>query len=271
MTTARMLPVGVIGLGAMGLRMACSILRAGHPVRGYDLRVEAMEELAGQGGAQSASAAEATRGAEIVLLVVVDAEQVEDVLFGSGKVAAALTRGAVVMVCSTVEPDYARRTGERLASMGIEMIDAPVSGGTGRASDGTLSIMASGPPAAFDKARPVMEAIGSKIYNLGRDCGQGSMMKTINQLLCGVHLAVSSEAMALGAKAGIDPHTLYEVICNSGGASFVFETHMIHVLEDDYTPRSAVDVFVSINAIRLRYLGTGTLRASTCSFYLFSF
>jgi len=236
--------VGLIGLGAMGLRMGGSLLRAGLTVCGYDIRSEAVESFVKQGGHKATSAAEAAKDADVLVIVVVNAEQVEDVLFGAGNAAKALPQGSVVMVCSTIDPDSAKINAERLKVMGLEMLDAPVSGGTSRAADGTLSIMAAGAQNAFAKAQPVMEAMGSNIYNLGESCGLGSMMKTVNQLLCGVHLAVACEAMAFGAKAGIDPHLLYEIICNSGGASYVFETHMPHILKDDYTPYSAVDVFV---------------------------
>ena len=244
MSEKQNLRVGLIGLGAMGIRMGGSLLRAGQTVCGYDLRSEVVESFVKQGGQKATCAAEAATGADVLVIVVVNAEQVNDVLFGAGHAATALPQGSVVMVCSTIDPDAAKINAERLRVMGLEMLDAPVSGGTSRAADGTLSIMAAGVPSAFAKAQPVMEAIGSHTYYLGESCGLGSMMKAVNQLLCGVHLAVACEAMAFGAKAGIDPHLLYEIICNSGGASYVFETHMSHVLKDDYAPHSSVDVFV---------------------------
>jgi 3-hydroxyisobutyrate dehydrogenase len=200
--------------------------------------------LVERGGAGAASAAGAAREADVLMLVVVNAAQVEEVLFGAGEVAQALPRDGVVVVCSTVPPEAARATAERLQAMGLEMLDAPVSGGTSRAADGTLSVMASGSATAFARAQPVLAAIGAHVYNLGPACGMGSTMKVVNQLLCGVHLAVACEAVAFGAKAGIDPRLLYEIICGSAAVSHMFQTRVPHVLADDYSPHSAVDIFV---------------------------
>lgn len=236
--------VGFVGLGAMGLGMAVSLLKAGFPVKGYDINPEAVQRLVQAGGLGAATIAEAAQGAEILVLMVANAAQVEAVLFGAGQAAAALPQGSIVIVCSTVKPEFARSLAQRLAALNLAMLDAPVSGGTARAAEGRLTIMASGPPKTFDRAGNVLAALAERLYRLGDDCGQGSTVKMINQLLAGVHIAAAAEAMAFGVKAGVDPQTLYEVISNSAGASWMFQNRVPHMLAADYTPKSAVEIFV---------------------------
>jgi 3-hydroxyisobutyrate dehydrogenase len=145
---------------------------------------------------------------------------------------------------STVAPSYAEDLGNRLASAGMLMIDAPVSGGAAGAESGALTVMASGSPAAFDAAAPAFAAIAKKVYRLGDAPGVGSKVKMINQHLAGVHIAAACEAMALGIRAGVEPKTIFEVIANSAGSSWMFQNRMPHVLDGDYTPKSAVNIFV---------------------------
>jgi 3-hydroxyisobutyrate dehydrogenase len=224
--------------------MALSLLEAGFQVKGYDLNPEAVQRLVQAGGLGAASIAEAAQGVGILVLMVVNAAQVEEVLFGSGQAAAALPQGAVVIVSSTVKPEFARSLAQRLAGLNLEMLDAPVSGGTARAAEGRLTIMASGRPEAFRRSEKILAALAEGVYRLGDECGQGSTVKMINQLLAGVHIAAAAEAMAFGVKAGVDPHTLYEVISNSAGSSWMFQNRVPHMLAGDYSPKSAVEVFV---------------------------
>ena len=147
-------------------------------------------------------------------------------------------------MCSTVKPEFARQTAARLAARGLDVLDAPVSGGVIKAAAGELSIMASGSPGAFAKAEAVLAALATRVYRLGDECGQGSTVKMVNQLLAGVHIAAAAEAMALGVRAGVDPQELYEVISNSAGSSWMFQNRVPHMLAGDYTPLSAVDIFV---------------------------
>lgn len=244
METAQQPTVGFVGLGAMGMGMARALLQAGIAVKGYDIKETALDAFAGAGGERTASAAEVAYGADVLIVMVVDSEQAEEVLFGAGQTAASLSRGSVVMLCSTVPPAFARATAGRLRQMGLEMLDAPVSGGVVRAAEGSLSVMASGRPAAFARCEPVLKAVAENVYRLGDECGQGSTVKMVNQLLAGVHIAAAAEAMALGAKAGVDPQTLYEVICNSAGSSWMFQNRVPHMLAGDFTPLSAVEIFV---------------------------
>lgn len=235
--------VGVVGLGAMGMGAALALHERGLTVTGCDLSATARESFAAQGGSSVASTAELA-DCEVVVLLVVNGEQVEQVLFGEQGLAGKLAAGSLVIQCATVAPSQARSLGERLAAEGLAMLDAPVSGGAAKARSGDLSVMASGDPAAFDKARPVLDAMAATVYRLGDDAGVGSSMKLVNQLLAGVHIATAAEAMALGIRMGLDPDTVYEVITHSAGNSWMFENRVPHILEGDYTPLSAVDIFV---------------------------
>ena len=242
--TTENLQVGFIGLGAMGMGMAKSLLRAGLVVKGYDINPNAVAQFVTAGGQGAATVADAASGADVLIVVVLNADQVTDVLFGKGAAAAALTPGSVVMVCSTVSPTFAQQTAAKLAERGLLMLDTPISGGTVRAAEGTLSIMVSGPEATIAKAQPVLEAMAANIYRMGTEPGLGSTMKLVNQILAGSQIALAAEAMAFGVRAGLDPNQIYEVICNSAGNSFMFQNRVPHMLNDDYTPHSAVDIWV---------------------------
>ena len=242
--TTENLQVGFIGLGAMGMGMAKSLLRAGLVVKGYDINPNAVAQFVTAGGQGAATVADAASGADVLVVVVLNADQVTDVLFGKGAAAAALTPGSVVMVCSTVSPTFAQQTAAKLAERGLLMLDTPISGGTVRAAEGTLSIMVSGPEATIAKAQPVLEAMAANIYRMGTEPGLGSTMKLVNQILAGSQIALAAEAMAFGVRAGLDPNQIYEVICNSAGNSFMFQNRVPHMLNDDYTPHSAVDIWV---------------------------
>ncbi|WP_119269388.1 L-threonate dehydrogenase [Taklimakanibacter deserti] len=234
----------VIGLGSMGMGAALSLLRAGIEVRGVDVRPEALTRLKEAGGFGTTSAGEGAKGADAVLTFVVNAEQTQTVLFGADGAAAALSQGSLVISCATVPPSFAEELARQLNGKGLLALDAPVSGGSAKAEAGEMTIMASGAAAAFEKAEPFLGAIASKVYRLGDAPGAGSRVKMINQLLAGVHIAVAAEAVALGIKAGIDPSLLYEVISNSAGSSWMFQNRVPHMISGDYTPRSAVDIFV---------------------------
>jgi 3-hydroxyisobutyrate dehydrogenase len=236
--------VGVIGLGSMGGGVARSLLRAGFPVRVCDVRREVALALTASGAVACASPAELGAACDVVILLVVNAEQVETVLFGEHGAATAMRRGSVLLMSVTVPPDYAERLAPRLAQHHVLMIDAPVSGGAAKAATGEMTVMAAGAPEAFARCEPVFAAIAQQVYRLGATPGTGSKVKMINQLLAGVHIAAAAEAMALGIKAGADPKVLYDVITNSAGNSWMFQNRAPHILAGDYLPRSAVNIFV---------------------------
>ena len=236
--------VGLIGLGAMGAGMAASLRRAGWNVHVHDVRPGAAEAFAREGGTACATAAELAAACEVVVSVVVNVQQTEDLLFGAGGVAAAMGPGSVFVMCSTVDPNASMALETRLEALGLLYLDAPISGGAARAAAGQITMMTAGRPEAYAKCEAVLDAMAAKVYRLGERAGAGSKVKIINQLLAGVHIAAAAEAMALGLREGVDAAALYEVITHSAGNSWMFENRMAHVLAGDYTPLSAVDIFV---------------------------
>jgi putative dehydrogenase len=236
--------VAVIGLGSMGMGIAQSLLRGGFEVIGCDVNADALEQFRQAGGATAGTPGDIDADCQILVCVVVSAAQAEDVLFGPNGVAAKLQPGALFVACSTVSPDFAVRTAERLTSQGVLYLDAPISGGAAKAATGKLSIMASGSAQAFARAKGVTDAIAEKLYRIGEKVGQGSSMKMINQLLAGVHIAAAAEAMALATKVGLDGRMVYEVITNSAGGSWMFENRVPHILAGNYKPHSAISIFL---------------------------
>jgi putative dehydrogenase len=236
--------VGLIGLGAMGSGMAASLRRAGMAPHVFDLRPGLAAQFAQAGGTACATAAELAAACDVVVCVVVNAAQTEDVLFGIGGVAAALKPGSVFVMCSTVDPNWAAALEARLEALGLWLLDAPISGGAAKAASGQMTIMSAGRPEAYARCGGALDAMAAKVYKLGPRAGAGSKVKIINQLLAGVHIAAAAEAMALGLREGVDAAALYDVITHSAGNSWMFENRMAHVLAADYTPLSAVDIFV---------------------------
>jgi len=229
----------------MGMGAAKSCLRAGLNTWGVDLNPEALERLrqAGARDAQPSASAFADQ-LDAILLLVVNAQQVNAILFGEAGLAAKLRPGTVVMVSSTLSALDAQQIEKRLAEHQLLMLDAPVSGGAAKATSGEMTVMASGSDAAFAQLQPVLDAVAAKVYRVGSEIGLGSTVKIIHQLLAGVHIAVGAEAMALAARAGIPLETMYEVVTNAAGNSWMFENRMRHVVDGDYSPKSAVDIFV---------------------------
>jgi len=236
--------VGIAGLGSMGSGMASALIRAGFAVRGIDASAARVAEMVDKGLIAAATPADAARDAQAFLISVVDAAQTHTVLFGPGGATETLAQGAVVIATSTVPPPFVETLEAQLRERGILLVDAPVSGGTAKAATGELSIMASGDPHAFTGAAGVLDAIAAKVYRLGDRAGIGSRMKSVNQLLAGVHIAAACEAITYAIRLGVDPSTAYDVITHSAGNSWMFENRVPHVLENDYTPRSAINIFV---------------------------
>jgi 3-hydroxyisobutyrate dehydrogenase len=236
--------IGLIGLGAMGAGMAASLRRAGFAPHVYDIRPGVAQAFAQDGGTACASVAELAAACDVMVSVVVNAQQTEDVLFGAGGAASAMKPGSVFVMCSTVDPNVSIAFEQRLQALGLLYLDAPISGGAAKAASGQMTMMTAGTPAAYARCGGALDAMAAKVYRLGDRAGAGSKVKIINQLLAGVHIAAAAEAMALGLREGVDAAALYEVITHSAGNSWMFENRMAHVLAADYTPLSAVDIFV---------------------------
>ena len=243
MSEKHSLKVCVVGLGSMGLGIAGSLLRAGFDVVGCDVTAQARAGFSGLGGRVEDTPEAASKGADVVISVVVNAAQTDAVLFGPNGAALTASRGAVILSCATMAPDAARAFEARAQALGLAYIDAPISGGAVRAAAGEMTIMASGAPAAFDKARPVLSCIAAKVYELGESAGTGAAFKIVNQLLAGVHIAAACEAITFAKAMGLDIARVYEVITASAGNSWMFENRVPHILDGDYSPRSAVDIF----------------------------
>lgn len=233
----------VIGLGSMGLGMARSLARAGVTVAGFDVNPAAAAALASAGGVAAGSAADAAKGRDIVIVVVVNAAQTREVLFGAGAAAAAMKPGGVIISCATMAPDDARALARDAQAQGLLYLDAPMSGGAARAASGELTMMASGSPAAFARARVALEAMAGTVYELGDEAGVGASFKMVNQLLAGVHIAAACEAMTFAGRLGLDLAKVYEVISASAGSSWMFQNRVPHILDGDYAPKSAVSIF----------------------------
>ena len=239
--------VGVIGLGAMGVGIAKTLRANGFAIHVCDVRPGAADAFAAEGGTAHPSPASVAAATTVVVSVVVNAAQTEAVLFGEdgqGGAAAAMPPGSSFIMCSTVDPNWSVALEARLNALGLNYIDAPISGGAAKAASGQMTMMTSAKPEAYAAADAVLNAMAGKVYRLGDKAGAGSKVKIINQLLAGVHIAVAAEAMALGLREGVDAAALYEVITNSAGNSWMFENRMAHVIAGDYTPLSAVDIFV---------------------------
>ncbi len=232
-----------IGLGKMGQGMARNIMQAGIPLNGFDVSEAARSQFAEAGGTAFGSAQEAVIGCDIVLVMVQTAAQARQALVGENALSA-LNPGAVVILCSTVAPSDARALGGDIEAAGHMMIDAPVSGGQVGADAGTLTVMASGPPAAFDRAMPCLDAVARAVHRLGDNPGMGATYKVVHQLASGIHLVAAAELMALGVKAGCDAAKLHEIVTTSSGNSWMFSDRVPRMMEADPSSTSNVDIFV---------------------------
>ncbi|KAG7646739.1 6-phosphogluconate dehydrogenase NADP-binding [Arabidopsis thaliana x Arabidopsis arenosa] len=238
--------IGFIGLGAMGFGMAAHLLKSNFSVCGYDVYKPTLVRFENAGGLAANSPAEVTKDVDVLVIMVTNEVQAEDVLYGHLGAVEAIPSGATVVLASTVSPAFVSQLERRLENEGkdLKLVDAPVSGGVKRAAMGELTIMASGTDEALKSAGLVLSALSEKLYVIKGGCGAGSGVKMVNQLLAGVHIASAAEAMAFGARLGLNTRKLFNVISNSGGTSWMFENRVPHMLDNDYTPYSALDIFV---------------------------
>ena len=215
--------IGVIGLGNMGMGIAKNLLKAGFITKGYDLFEAKRDELKGYGGVPCSSPAEVGEGADVVFVMVMNGEQAKDVTFGENGLCKTMKPGSVFFLTATIGMGYAQELAKGLKEFGIDMIDSGVSGGLSGAHNGTLTLMASGEKAVYDKCADVMDAIAANPNHVGTEPGQGQVVKSCLQALIGAEFTASFELMVMGAKAGIDPQVLLDVIGTSGGGCGVFK------------------------------------------------
>jgi L-threonate 2-dehydrogenase len=235
--------VGVIGTGAMGGGVVTSLVRAGIATSARDIRPEAQARAVRHGAAPADSAAELAHASDVIIVLVVDAGQVETVLFGSGGVTTAEPTepsDRIVMVSSTVDPAYVAALRPRLSGFGIALLDAPVSGGPAKAAAGTMTMMVSGDAAALARVRPLLDRIAGHVFPLGLRAGDASAFKIVNNMLAAANLAAGAEAMALANAAGLDLERVRDVVNSSSGASWIFADRIGRALGADFTPRAAV-------------------------------
>jgi L-threonate 2-dehydrogenase len=225
--------VAFVGLGAMGSGMARCLVRNEFTVRGYDIRSEPLAQLGIDGGQPCASAARAGEGAQVAIVIVLTADQAEQAIFGEHGLGETLAPGCVVVCMSTMSPARTRQLGARAAAAGLAWLDAPVSGGTVRAGEGTLTTMVGADLVDLDRARPVLEGFSRHIFHLG-PVGAGSTAKMVNQILVYCNLVATVEAMTLCRKAGADPQAVYDVIRTAMGTSAVFESRVPSLIDGSY-------------------------------------
>ena len=235
--------IAFVGLGAMGAEMAETLVSKQWRVVGYDIRRDAIDRLVKNGGHAAASAADAAKGAEALVLMVVNADQAESILFKDGALEA-LPAGGTVVLMATCAPGRVEAIAERVVASGRKFVDAPVSGGGAGAKGGTLTIMAAAPQATFDAARPMLEAMGSNLFYLGQKPGQGSAMKIVNQLMAGANLAVAAEAIAFAERAGVDTKVALELLTGSAAGSWMLKARGPRMVDYDNVVTSAVEIFV---------------------------
>jgi 3-hydroxyisobutyrate dehydrogenase len=268
--------VAVIGLGAMGLPMATRLAER-FEVRGFDIAVERVALAAEKGVAAASSAAEAVADAEVVLVAVRTGAQLNDLLFGDAGLAPHIADGAVVILTSTVGTSGIGETAERLAAHGAQLVDAPLSGGPVRAGEGDLLIVVGAVPAALEVARPVLEQLASTLSIVGDKPGDGQALKTVNQLLCGVHIAAAAEALALADALGLDRERTLEALTAGAANSFMLGNRGPRSLQayDDEGAEvlSRLDIFVKDlgivgDAARQAHLSTPVAAAAEQLFLL---
>ena len=237
--------VGWIGLGAMGAPMAAVLARAGHSVTAFDVDPDAVAAVAREGATAATTIGEAAAGADVLAIMVATPEQVESVLFGKNGAVAELREGTVVLVMATVGPRPVVDWAERLAPLGVELVDAPVSGGVSRAVSGDLLMMVSGPGEALTTVSPLLDAMARTAPVVGAEPGDGQKVKLVNQLLCGVHIAAAAEALAFAEAMGLEPGATWEVLRHGAAASFMLDDRGSRMVADPTEEvRSALDIFV---------------------------
>ncbi|MBK4738853.1 NAD(P)-dependent oxidoreductase [Noviherbaspirillum pedocola] len=230
--------IGVIGIGAMGMGIAKNLHKRGYTLAVRDIRPEAQQEAASLGMQECDSSAALGRLADVAIVVVVNAQQIDEVLFGEQGLAQLGAKTKTVLLCSTIAPEDSIRIAQRLAERGIAAIDAPISGGPAKAEAGTMSMMIAGETSLLATLEPLLSAMAEKRFVLGAVHGDAAKAKLVNNLLAGINLVAGAEALALGMKIGLDANQIFDIIRASSGNSWVFEDRMARALRDDYAPRA---------------------------------
>jgi 3-hydroxyisobutyrate dehydrogenase-like beta-hydroxyacid dehydrogenase len=237
--------VAFVGLGEMGLPMASRLIGAGFQVRGVDVRRERTELLVAAGGQSAESPREAAEDADAVVLIPFDGAQLEATLLGDDGALGTLATGSPVLAMATVGPRTMRAIASQVERRGgYDFVDAPVTGGAARASAGDLTAIAAGSPRAIERARPLLDAMCSKVFHVGAGPGAAQVVKLINQLLVGIHLAATAEAFALASAAGVDAEQLYQVLTSGFARSEVLTSRVAAVLDGSLRTGGALGIYL---------------------------
>jgi 3-hydroxyisobutyrate dehydrogenase-like beta-hydroxyacid dehydrogenase len=226
--------LGFIGLGAIGAPMAKMLVTCGFQLSVFDILAERIRPLVEAGARGASSAGEVSENAEAIIIMVMNASQVEDVLFGDDSAVQALAPGSTVILMSTIGPEKVRALAGRLAESELRVLDAPVSGGPSRAETGDLLVMVGGAQDLLDEARPVLETMGSAVVHCGESPGDGQAVKMVNQLLVGIHLAAAGEALAYADALGLDPRFVFEAVKKGAANSFMLENRADSMLSGEF-------------------------------------
>jgi 2-hydroxy-3-oxopropionate reductase len=227
--------IGFIGLGIMGRPMARNLLAAGYPLTVFSRSPGPVDELVEAGAARAGSSAEVARASDVVITMLPDTPDVELVLLGPGGVHEGTARGSLILDMSSIDPGPTRAIATRLAELGVAMLDAPVSGGERGAIDGTLSVMAGGEPDAFERARPILEVLGSSVVHIGPS-GAGQGCKAANQLVVAATIEAVAEALALAERSGVDAAKVREALLGGFAGSKILEVHGRRMLDRAFEP-----------------------------------
>ena len=230
----------VVGLGSMGFGIAQSLIRSGYKVYGQDKNLEQQKKLIQEGGFDKDIP---FQDLEAVIIVVLNAKQTREIIFGQDGISEKLKKNTLIMVCTTVAPDFAKEMALDCKNKGLLYLDAPISGGAKKSSEGKLSYMISGSNQAFNAAKPLLDATSETIFEFGEVVGAGSAMKSVNQMLAGVHIAAMAEAITFGITQGIEPKRFLEVISKCAGTSWMLENRAPHIIDNDYSPKSSINIW----------------------------
>ncbi len=230
----------VVGLGSMGFGIAQSLIRAGYSVYGQDKNLKQQKRLIEKGGYDKNIP---FNDLQAVIIVVLNEKQTREIIFGQNGISEKLKKNSLIMVCTTVAPDFAKEMASTCNDKGLLYLDAPISGGSKKSAEGKLSYMISGSPKAFEVAKPILDCTSETVFQFGEHVGSGSAMKAVNQMLAGVHIAAMAEAITFGITQGIDPKRFLEVISKCAGTSWMLENRTPHIIDNDYSPKSSINIW----------------------------
>ena len=230
----------VVGLGSMGFGIAQSLIRAGYSVYGQDKNLKQQKRLIEKGGYDKNIP---FNDLQAVIIVVLNEKQTREIIFGQNGISEKLKKNTLIMVCTTVAPDFAKEMASSCNDKGLLYLDAPISGGSKKSAEGKLSYMISGSLKAFEVAKPILDCTSETVFEFGEHVGSGSAMKAVNQMLAGVHIAAMAEAITFGITQGIDPKRFLEVISKCAGTSWMLENRTPHIIDNDYSPKSSINIW----------------------------